>query len=151
MAIQSGSQAQINVTPLIDVLPVLLIIFMAIAPGRSTGFDGKIPQAPESETSPELESLVIAISPDRSLELNSRAVSHEELQRVLRQALAFQPSRAVLLKGAKELEYRDVAGILDDAREAARRSLNGTRVERAGGELRSVSALCNLINNRPAG
>ena len=45
-------------------------------------------------------------------------MSREDLQRVLRKALALQPGRAVFLKGAKELEYRDVATILDDVRAA---------------------------------
>ena len=118
MAIQSGSQAQINVTPLIDVLPALLIIFMAIAPSRSTGMEAQIPPAPAAAASPALEDLVIVIGRDRSLQINSRAVSRGELQSILQQALALQPGRAVFLKGAKELEYRDVAGILDDARAA---------------------------------
>ena len=118
MAIQSGSQAQINVTPLIDVLPALLIIFMAIAPSRSTGMAAQIPQAPAAAASPALEDLVIVIGRDRSLQINSRAVSRGELHTILQRALALQPGRAVFLKGAKELEYRDVAGILDDARAA---------------------------------
>jgi len=106
------------VTPLIDVLLVLLIIFMSIAPSRSTGMEVKIPQAPVADAQPAPDNLVIAIGPGRSIELNSRPVSREELYRLLQQALSLQPGRPVFLKGAKELEYRDVAGILDDARVA---------------------------------
>ena len=103
---------------MIDVLPALLIIFMAIAPSRSTGMEAQIPPAPAAAASPALEDLVIVIGRDRSLQINSRAVSRGELQSILQQALALQPGRAVFLKGAKELAYRDVAGILDDARAA---------------------------------
>lgn len=130
MAIQTGSQAQINVTPLIDVLLVLLIIFMAISPGKSVGLDARIPQTPATNAPATVnDDLVISIRADGSLRLNSRVMSSSELVRTLRQALAVQPGRAVFLQGAKELEYREVAMVLDFAREAGAQRI-GLRRER---------------------
>ena len=62
----------INVTPLIDVLLVLLIIFMVISPIKPTSFEAKIPQKPQDLTNviPNIHSLVVALEPDLSLRLN---------------------------------------------------------------------------------
>ena len=114
MAMQTHGQAQINVTPLIDVLLVLLIIFMAISPTHSVGLGAQIPQpSPSATPAAPTDDLVVTIDADNSIRLNSRAVSLEELRGTLREAVALAPGRSVFLKGAKELEYRDVAVVLD--------------------------------------
>jgi biopolymer transport protein ExbD len=65
----------INVTPLIDVLLVLLIIFMVIAPAKPTDFKAKIPQEPtlDGEIKPNPDTLVVALNADSTLRLNNDA------------------------------------------------------------------------------
>jgi biopolymer transport protein ExbD len=64
-------QPSINVTPLIDVLLVLLIIFMVISPAKPTDFKTKIPQQPKSdEAKPNPDTLIVAVESDSSLRLN---------------------------------------------------------------------------------
>lgn len=67
----SESKPNINVTPLIDILLVLLIIFMAISPLKLSRFEAKVPAEPEGDPAPpHPHTLVVNINPDGSLELN---------------------------------------------------------------------------------
>lgn len=72
MSAKSESKPNINVTPFIDILLVLLIIFMAISPLKPTRFEAKVPSKPTTETdiNPHPDSLIVKINPDASLELN---------------------------------------------------------------------------------
>ena len=67
------SKPVINVTPLIDVLLVLLIIFMIVSPIKPTGFKAKIPQEPQTDAPADSppDTLVVTIAPDASLRINS--------------------------------------------------------------------------------
>ena len=63
-------QPSINVTPLIDVLLVLLIIFMVISPLKPTRFEAKVPAEPDQKGEPHPDTLIVTINPDASLALN---------------------------------------------------------------------------------
>jgi biopolymer transport protein ExbD len=121
MAMQMGSgkrAAEINVTPMIDVLLVLLIIFMVIGPVKSRGFDTRIPQPSTAESQPRAASrdIVIRVAENASIEINSQAVSLEDLAAKLRPAL--RPGDIVFLQGARGLEFQVVAQVIDRAKEA---------------------------------
>lgn len=66
----SNTKPEINVTPLIDVLLVLLIIFMVISPAKPTNFRTKIPQEPKANALPNPHTLIVELNNDLSLNLN---------------------------------------------------------------------------------
>jgi biopolymer transport protein TolR len=108
----------INVTPLIDVLLVLLIIFMIISPSNAHKFDARIPDKPEPndiERENDL-ALVVTINHGGGYALNMQAANTlGELQSLLSRALDGRPSdrRAVFLKGPRSINYGEVAKIVD--------------------------------------
>jgi biopolymer transport protein TolR len=117
--------AAINVTPLIDVVMVLLIIFMCL-PSRTVGLESELPQpAPENAGAPPNPlDLVLSIRRDRSMDINSQPVSLDQLEGRLRTLFAARPDGVLFLAGARELDFEDVATVIDIA--------HGANVNRIG-------------------
>lgn len=116
------AKPNINVTPLIDVLLVLLIIFMVISPTKPHKYDTKAPEKPKTEqpTAPP-ETLIVSISGDRSLLLNqTKAQTISELNTLLHTALDGRPSdqKTVFIKGAPNLPYGEIASVIDTVKES---------------------------------
>ncbi len=111
----------INVTPLIDVLLVLLIIFMAISPVKPHKYETKVPEKTEQpQTDTELM-LVVSISRDSGYQLNqTKAETLAELNSLLHKALDGRPvdRKTVFIKGAPTLRYGTVTEVLDTVRES---------------------------------
>jgi biopolymer transport protein TolR len=116
----TGKQAEINVTPLIDVLLVLLIIFMVILPQHSTGLKTEVPQPPVDSTqpSPPPREIVVSIHSDRTLDINTESVTWENLSDRLKQILIRRPDGVLFIAGAPTLDFKDIAQVLDEARGA---------------------------------
>jgi len=115
----------INVTPLIDVLLVLLIIFMVISPTKPHRFEAKIPEKPpdtQKDTPPDPLSLVVAIPKGGGgYKLNTQeAPTLDELGKQLHQALDGRPAdrKAVFLKAPKSLPYGEVVKVIDVIKES---------------------------------
>jgi len=108
-----------NVTPLVDVLLVLLIIFMIIVPVRSTGLEARVPQQQSTvETAPDPATVVLRIRGDRSLEINTHSVSWDDLPGRLRLIYAQRPKGVLFVAAAPQVEFHEVARAIDTARGA---------------------------------
>jgi len=118
--IQSGSKPAINVTPLIDVLLVLLIIFMVIQPHNEAKLPVKAPEKPVTDVPASPEMLMLTMSRDLHLELNSKAVTIEELIPLLTNLMEQRPvdSRTLFIRAPGNLTYGPVVLLVDLAKGA---------------------------------
>jgi biopolymer transport protein ExbD len=108
----------INVTPMIDVLLVLLIIFMIIAPTKPAKFQAQVPSKPESDSPlPTAGLLMVVVKSgsglDQTVELNSTACRLPELAVTLRDLLDQRPDRTVYLKAPRSKPYGDILAVVD--------------------------------------
>lgn len=123
MAISMGSTgkkniADINMTPMIDVLLVLLVIFMIVVPQLQRSIDVQLPvDKPPSEADPSTQ-IVLEIDAAGNMTINTQAVRSEELEDRLREIYSARPDKVLFVKADGQVAYQDVIAAMDAARGA---------------------------------
>jgi biopolymer transport protein TolR len=113
-----GPKADINMTPMIDVLLVLIIIFMVITPLTPKGLEALVPQPPPPNAKPnqsDQRTVVIVIDKDHKMDINGEPTSEERLGDRLEQIFKTRAERVVFVKGDPSLDFMWVAKAIDIA------------------------------------
>jgi biopolymer transport protein TolR len=121
MDLHRGSRrlmSEINVTPFVDVMLVLLIIFMVTAPMMMQGVDVNLPHTKTQPIASEEERLVISITGKRDIYLNEYKISLDTLQRKLETIYQNRPDRAVFLRADEALPYGFVMEVMAAVRQS---------------------------------
>jgi biopolymer transport protein ExbD len=116
---KGGVKSDINVTPLVDVMLVLLIIMMLIAPMLQQGVSVKLPTASNTVDKPEVQGqTVIAIAKDKGVYLNAKQIQEGNLATKVNELLENSKDKVVLIKADEEVEYSAVMATMDQLRQA---------------------------------
>lgn len=116
--------SEINVTPLVDVMLVLLIIFMVAAPMMMQGMDVQLPQTQAKPIPSQEERLIITLNKDREIFIDRYKVSREEFQKKLKILFQNRKEGEVFLRADRSLPYGFVVQIMGD--------IKGAGIERLG-------------------
>jgi biopolymer transport protein TolR len=120
-----GIKADINITPLVDVVLVLLIIFMVITPMLQRGKAVRLPQVnmPDKETK-EGDPLILSVTDEKKIFVESDSFDENGLAEKIKEELLAQPGRKIMLKGDERLTYGDVRKVLEVTRKAGAKGIS---------------------------
>ena len=136
---KGGVKSDINVTPLVDVMLVLLIIMMIVAPLLQQGVSVKLPVATNTTEKPDTqEQTVLAIDSNRRLYLNAVPVLKDDLQRRVTEILENKKDRIVIIKADEDVEYSAVMDAMDALRASGIEDMGLITDPRRGGSTAKV-------------
>lgn len=116
---RGGPQSNINITPIIDVLLVLLIIFLVIQPALQKGIEVQVPPVEEQELQQDdapPDQIILEIRPGPAYFINQTPVAAQQLEAQIQSIFAQRPRKVLFVKGAENLVYGDVVHAIDAAR-----------------------------------
>jgi len=122
MAVRLGSseelQSEINITPLVDVVLVLLVIFMVVTPLLKQEVPLELPLADNSRATQDLTQLTLTIAADGGVLLNSQPMLREALVTQLQAIYAERTDKTIFLEADRNLSYGQVVDVMDDCKAA---------------------------------
>ena len=128
-----GLASDINVTPMIDVLLVLLIIFMIVQPLSRKAFDVQVPPQQQTKAKPQQSSqIVLELTADGGYLINKQAVELPQLDAKFHEIYDQRPAKLLFIKGAPNRKYGDVVQAMDIAHGAGVQVIGFTPAEQPG-------------------
>ena len=119
-----GTMAEINVTPLVDVMLVLLVIFMVTAPMMQQGVQVNLPKADTKAMNPAEETVVVTVDKNNKVFINKEETPVDDLRSKLTDLFATRTKKEVFLKADASVPYGEVVRIMAD--------IKGAGIERLG-------------------
>jgi len=110
--------SEINVTPFVDVMLVLLIIFMVTAPMMAQGINVALPQATAEALPSDNNEIIVSLDKDGKVFINETQVAVELLQKNLKESVAAKPDKKVYLNADKRVPYGDVVKVMAEVKAA---------------------------------
>ena len=131
---KGGVKSDINVTPLVDVMLVLLIIMMIVAPLLQKGAPVRLPTAANSVDKPETQDqTVVAVTADKRFWLNAVQVPKDDVQRRVTDILETKKDKIVIIKADKDVQYGAVMDAMDKLRAAGVEDMGLITDKKSGG------------------
>jgi biopolymer transport protein ExbD/biopolymer transport protein TolR len=119
-----GVKNDINITPLVDVVLVLLIIFMVVTPMLQRGKDVHLPVAKQTgDDKQQADPLVLSLTPDHKIWVESAPFDEDKVEERVATEMIADPNKRVLLKGDESLNVGDVRQLMDHAKKAGAKSV----------------------------